>query len=296
MKKNYSLFLFFVIIIISSCKETKTPRICKEGISPIKKVLFIGLDGCRTDAFLQANTPALDALTEEAYVSLYCDRGPHTVSVPGWSSLLHGVWPEKHGLTENSFKNSNYKNYPDVFCYLDQHDSDFNLASITHWFDFLKITTNEDYANSFNSDEKAKNKAIDLIETCTPDVLLIHLDDIDHAGHGYGYSPDIPEYLESIEKNDRQVGEIMEVIYQREQELNEEWLVIVATDHGGVGTGHGGQDDIEETRFVFLIARTPNQNRIDLPTANNTDVMPTILDYLNIPIQTDWDLDGESLL
>ncbi len=297
MKKEILFSLFCIVLSLTSCKENRLDvrTDCVNGQSQ-KKVLFIGLDGCRTDALLAANTPALDSLMNQAVVSLHCDRGAHTVSVPGWSTLLHGVNPDKHSLTSNSFRGNNYKRYPDLFHYINLYHSDLSLATITHWADFLRITTFEDYANFFKTDEKVKDDAIRLIENCTPDVLLLHFDDIDGAGHNKGFAPNIPEYIQSIEYNDQLTQEIMEVIYQREATLNEEWLVIVATDHGGNGTGHGGQDDLEETRFVFLIVRTPQQSRVDIPSSHNVDVMPTILEYLQIPINDDWDLDGRSLL
>lgn len=71
---------------------------CVPGTEPIRKVLFIGIDGLRTDALQAANTPGMDSLVQHAYVCWNTDRGPYTVSVPGWSSILHGVWSSKHGL------------------------------------------------------------------------------------------------------------------------------------------------------------------------------------------------------
>jgi predicted AlkP superfamily pyrophosphatase or phosphodiesterase len=87
-------------------------------------VIFIGWDGVRSDALQLANTPNLDSLIGHSIHSFHVDRGPHTVSTPGWSTILHGVWPEKHGLTENSFRKNRYETYPDIFIYcvvLNQH-------------------------------------------------------------------------------------------------------------------------------------------------------------------------------
>ena len=109
MKSKTVLFFWGVIIIASGCVDKFKPKKeirteCPEGVEAQKKLLFIGWDGVRSDALIAANTPNLDSLFGQAIYSFNVDRGPYTVSTPGWSSILHGVWPSKHGLTENSFR------------------------------------------------------------------------------------------------------------------------------------------------------------------------------------------------
>ena len=106
-------------IVFSSCSdkfdaEEEIRTNCKQGSEPINKVLFIGWDGARSDALQAAETPNLDVLISSSIFTYSCDRGPYTVSVPGWSSILHGVWPEKHNLSENTFKKNKYEDYPDI--------------------------------------------------------------------------------------------------------------------------------------------------------------------------------------
>ena len=80
-----------------------------------KKVLFIGIDGCRADALEVADTPNIDNLIQnglyenEAICSI---NGQATYSGPGWSSMIAGVWMNKHGVYDNSFNGSNYDEYP----------------------------------------------------------------------------------------------------------------------------------------------------------------------------------------
>jgi predicted AlkP superfamily pyrophosphatase or phosphodiesterase len=298
MKQRFS-FLLLAFLFSSGCKDfdinTEIRDNCQPANNVIKKVLFIGYDGCRTDAMLQANTPAIDSIMVHGFVNLHCDVGRYTQSVPSWASILHGVWANKHCSTSNEFGDENYTAYPDLFHYLKLANPSYSLATITHWGDFLRITSQEDYAQYVDSDAEVDDAAIDLLNTCTPDVLLLHFDDMDGAGHSSGFSPDNPEYIEAIEQNDAFTANIMEVIYEREQFLNEEWLVVLATDHGGIGTGHTGEQDHDEVRFTFLVVRVPGHSRIDLDEASNTDVMPTIFDYLDIEIQDSWELDGVSV-
>ena len=80
-----------------------------------KKLLFIGIDGCRPDALTQAQTPNIDELINGGvYINdaLCSINGQPTVSGPGWSTMITGVWFDKHGVSDNSFSGSNFDEYP----------------------------------------------------------------------------------------------------------------------------------------------------------------------------------------
>lgn len=62
-----------------------------------RKVLFIGIDGCRPDAIEKADTPNIDRLVANGVMSTNTsilgprDCGNETISGPGWSSIFTGV-------------------------------------------------------------------------------------------------------------------------------------------------------------------------------------------------------------
>ncbi len=92
------------------------------GAEPSPKVFVIGIDGCRPDALKSAKTPNLDALVDAGILFTGTDiREPEgtdkadTISGPGWSNLLTGVWPDKHHVLDNEFSNPNYQKFPHVF-------------------------------------------------------------------------------------------------------------------------------------------------------------------------------------
>jgi predicted AlkP superfamily pyrophosphatase or phosphodiesterase len=266
---------------------------CKSGTEPIRKVLFIGIDGLRTDALQAANTPALDSLVQHAYTCWNLDRGPYTVSVPGWSTILHGVWPEKHGLTENSFKKNQYETYPDFFALAKKVKPNFSVATLSHWDDFLKITTQEDFAQRFSTDALVFDAAKTKFESCCPDIMLLHFDDTDAAGHAYGFSPNCSQYISAVEQTDLYIKGIMDIIHNRESTYGEEWMVVLTTDHGGEGTGHGGQDDLPQTRKVWSIVRVPTlTSPVQQVQANSVDLLPTMLNWMGIAPETISGLDG----
>ena len=171
---------------------------CKKGSEPIRKVLFIGWDGVRTDALLNSNTPNFDTLAQSAILSFQCDRGEYTVSVPGWSTILHGVWPSKHNLTENSFRMNKYDDYPDIISMAKRFKPNLSATVLSNWDDFLRITSQEDYAQRYDNDQQVTSAAIQLLNDCTPDMMFLHLDYPDYIGHRLGFSSNGIEYMTSI--------------------------------------------------------------------------------------------------
>ena len=297
---NKKVFLLFIISSFLTCscgdkfqpkKEIRTD--CVIGSEPVRKVLFVGWDGVRTDALFAAHTPCIDSLLNHSYYNWSTDRGEYTVSVPGWSTILHGVWPSKHGLTDNTFSSNNYESYTDIFTLAKQLKPNLSVATLSNWDDFLRITENENYAQRFDSDRDLKDDAVKLLNSCTPDIMVLHFDNPDAFGHDSGFSPINQEYLNAISISDAYLSEIMMTIEQRETFYNEEWLIVISTDHGGEGTGHGNQYDLPQTRFVWSILRKPGMNGpIEIPMVNSVDLLPTMLNWLNIPLQSNWNLDG----
>jgi predicted AlkP superfamily pyrophosphatase or phosphodiesterase len=297
---NKKVFLLFIISSFLTCscgdkfqpkKEIRTD--CVIGSEPVRKVLFVGWDGVRTDALFAAHTPCIDSLLNHSYYNWSTDRGEYTVSVPGWSTILHGVWPSKHGLTDNTFSSNNYESYTDIFTLAKQLKPNLSVATLSNWDDFLRITENENYAQRFDSDRDLKDDAVKLLNSCTPDIMVLHFDNPDAFGHDSGFSPINQEYLNAISISDAYLSEIMMTIEQREFLYNEEWLIVISTDHGGEGTGHGNQYDLPQTRFVWSILRKPGMNGpIEIPMVNSVDLLPTMLNWLNIPLQSNWNLDG----
>ena len=217
------------------------------------KVLFIGIDGCRGDALLQADTPNLQGLMDNGTWSIDGLNIPPTWSGTGWSSMLTGVWPAKHNVTNNSFTDPNFVDYPHFFNHIENSNSALQTESIVHWgpinSEILDLT---DYEEIVGTDEEVKNSGIDRLQNHNPDILFLHFDDVDHTGHNNGFSPDVLPYIESIETVDQQIGEVLTALANRPTYSSENWLILVSTDHGGNLSGHGGYSLEEQTVFLIV--------------------------------------------
>lgn len=248
----YKIFFFSTLLILTSIF----------GNAKENKVLIIGIDGVRPDALIIAATPNMDELILNATYSMDAINEGTTSSGPSWSAMLTGVWQEKHGVVDNSFKGKNYNEYPHFFKRVEDLNSDLHTVSICQW-----DPINDEIAASFadkvinvSSAEVLVSETVNYLATNNADAMFIHFDDVDGAGHGTGYSPNNPKYIKAIEKVDEGIGEVMTGLKARTTYTDENWLVIVSTDHGGLGNGHGG-NSIEE-RNIFIICsgdEVPNE-------------------------------------
>src|ERR1041384_4146910 len=96
-----ALLLLLVILPASAAQDASA-----------KKVLIIGIDGCRPDALLAAKAPHLHRLIKDGAFSDKAQTGDMTASGSGWGSMLTGVWRDKHGVKGNDFKASNFDKFP----------------------------------------------------------------------------------------------------------------------------------------------------------------------------------------
>ncbi|MBT6745230.1 MAG: DUF4983 domain-containing protein [Flavobacteriales bacterium] len=229
-----------------------------------KKVVIIGIDGCRADALELANTPTIDNLISNGVYSPDALNDDITISGPGWSAILCGVLSNKHLSVDNSFVGTDYTNYPPLFKRIEDFDSDLNTVSICHWDpinDYI-VQNHADYKLNVSSDLEVSNEAISYISSNDPDCMFLHFDDVDHAGHSDGFSPTVSQYITAIEGVDALLTPIMQSISQRPNYANEDWLVLITSDHGGVGTSHGGTSIEHQNVAVIASGNTITQNII----------------------------------
>jgi predicted AlkP superfamily pyrophosphatase or phosphodiesterase len=265
-----------------------------EGPKParLKHVLIIGIDGCRPDALLAARAPNLHGLIREGAFSAKAQTGAATISGPGWSSMLTGVWAEKHGVVDNSFKIMHFDRYPHFFRKLKDARPKAFTASVVNWAPIhSKIVTAADITAAEKNDDLVAERACRILSEHNPDALFLQLDEVDGAGHKNGFSPEVAAYLKAIEAADRRVGKVLKALRKRKTYAEEDWLILVSTDHGGSDKGHG--KNIPEHRTIFLIVSGPSAAGGTIePPPNVVDVAATALQHLGVAISPKWEWDG----
>jgi predicted AlkP superfamily pyrophosphatase or phosphodiesterase len=292
-------FVFFILILVSF-----QWNVLAQDVE--NKVLIIGWDGVRSDCLELANTPNMDNLFSQGISTTWAHNQNVTVSGPTWSSILTGVWQNKHGVTNNSYTNSQFNTYPyfpkrakeqfpDLYCVHICSWSPMTENVYNHGFDNMIVPTWGDEYCSLAGQAQLANPNLD--------VLFVHFDQPDGAGHQYMFSPMSSGYIDAIENCDYWTGQLLDALYSRPTFAQENWLIISMTDHGGIGFSHGGVS-VDETR-VWISFANPQFPALDIPGiggAHASDTIPklvdiavTALDHLGVDIQASWDLDGVSM-
>ncbi len=241
-----------------------------------KKVAVIGFDGCRADipAEMKDENSAIGYLLENGGSNnlAYCGgvnypeiNTQDTSTAPGWCSILTGVWADEHGIKGNGITKS--LEYKMLMTTLIEENVIDDAAFITKWKGHFTDS------NSTYIDEKAyceennididfnlrKNKtdihtgAMEEVagEDCADFVFIIY-ENTDSAGHDFGFSFNNPIYKNAFNKEDAYGYEVIKAIESRENYDTEDWLIIVTSDHGGLGTKHGGGSIQERMIFVAM--------------------------------------------
>lgn len=210
-----------------------------------------------------------------------CANQQSTSTSAGWTAQLTGVWGTKNGIKENHHsKNLNCKTF--VLEYAEKGLATSINFDWTPFFDDnlkheieyaiahpkLKIifanTSLTDYDKKSDVQKRtccAKKVGRTVGDTAARDYTLYRMeqgdtvvcgiyDSIDGAGHKYGFSPECSEYISAASTCDGYTYQILQEVRRREEEYGEEWLVILANDHGGTGKGHGGQSPEERTTWI----------------------------------------------
>lgn len=237
-----------------------------------------------------------------------------TISGPGWTSICTGVWTDKHHVVDNSkppvdqpdTKGSWLVSRAPHFARpLKAAFPECRIASVCSWDwieDYLVAAQPALFADHLKGkgkdyaarDEDVKSKAATLLGTTDPDVLFLHLDQVDGAGHATGFSPDNPAYLSAIHHVDDLVGAVNAAIRARPSAKDEKWLTIVTTDHGGLERKHGGQSPEERTIFFAVQGAGVPAGRVLRESPGHTALAPTLFQYLGVPIDPAWGWASES--
>lgn len=257
-----------------------------------KKVLIIGLDGCRADAFQKATTPNLDQLAKNGVYSWNAQTELHTISGPAWTSLLTGVHDDKHKVFDNDFKPRNLA-YKTLFSLVKEKYPQIRCVGHSHWKPIITEIFEKKILNhsSSGSDRKMAYRIAQDIKKDKGDLYFVQLDEIDGAGHQYTYHVDSPNYIKKIEEIDQYVGEMIAAVKTRP--IDEDWLISVVSDHGGEGKSHGAPTSGCLT-IIFIISGNPVPTKGEIPGVEEkapsiVDVVPTIAKFLEFTPKPEWD-------
>ena len=295
-----------------------------------QKAVFIIVDGIAKDVIDKLPTPNIDAIAKEgAFMSAYQggERGQFnqtpTISAPGYTNILTGVWYHKHNVPDNAIKAPNY-HYPTIFKFLKDQQPQKKIGIFSSWednrtklvgegleqtggirFDYkydglekdtLRFPHDQTRQYMAKIDQAVTDEAARCIKENAPDLSWVYLEYTDDMGHLFG---DSKQHFDAVEAADRRIGQIWEAVKHREKQFKEDWLIVVATDHGRdakTGKHHGGQSDRERAAWIATNAHSLN-TYAQSGKVSAVDIVPTIARHLDLSLSADQlrELDGVPL-
>lgn len=248
----------------------KTAATSTTATGSADKVLVIGLDGVVLDRLKAANAPHLKGLMAEgltARSTLYASPMAATSSGPGWSTIATGVWPDKHGVKDNTFTGKNYAAYPDFLTRAENAKPALNTYAAADWEPLTstdaggpvfsakvdkRLSLKGDRDGYGSEDPKIATAASAELRDGNPDASFVYFGQVDGAGHSYGAASQ--QYLDAIGRVDTLVGQVLTAVKARPTYAQENWKILVTTDHGHTDAGGHGGSTLQE-RGTFVIAK-----------------------------------------
>lgn len=267
-----------------------------ERAQKARHVIVIGVDGLSPDGVMKADTPVLRDMMKNGSWSMHARGVLPTTSGANWASMIGGAGPEQHGVTSNDWQVGEFNFptsvtgsggfFPSIFQVLTDQHPEWEVGSIYHWEGFGNLYDHRfvDYDAHGETEDETAALAADYIRTKRPTFLFVHLDHVDHIGHGLGHGT--PRYYEAVAKADTLIGTIRQAVV--EAGIADETVIIISSDHGGVGKGHGGETLAElEIPWIAYGRDIKPGVRLDLPI-NTFDTPATAAWLLGAEIPYAW--------
>lgn len=273
------------------CKETAQTE-------PIASHVFlIGLDGWGSWCMETGECPFIREMMQEGSYTLNKRTVLPSSSGPNWAAMMNGTPVEATGIISNNatpdFKPlvlTEHNAQPTFFHQLKQVCPEAETGVICEWGDFLNYTDPAcvDYQKKIHDPETfteaVVEESVQYIQEKKPVLCFIHIDALDHKGHANGQGS--PEYYAELPLVDGRAQRIVEGI--KAAGIYEDSIILLTSDHGHKGTGHGGISMLEmETPFVIWGKGVKKNHEIQ-ETVLEYDIAATVAKILNLPVPQSW--------
>ncbi len=240
-----------------------------------KKVIFIGFDGFRADGMenvYQNKKSSIMYIKNQGGLYHTFSGGitgvneQATSTAPSWMAMLTGGWGDYNGVTDNSqTKNENAETFLTAAAKMG-----YSASFTTSWREHTALSYRPDIVNSITQglpvkythqiDDAAtyyqileyvsKPEGMKKTHEQDPDVIFFTLEYTDHAGHESGFGNANEDYIQACKDADACGWDIVKSIEARSTYEQEDWLIILSTDHGGTSVDHGGQSPFERMTWL----------------------------------------------
>lgn len=208
------------------------------------KLVIVLIDALRLDTSLDEQTmPFLNELRAQGASARMHSRSP-SYSAPGWNTILTGAWPEINDaqlFNPSDFETVRTFTQDDLFAAADRAGLNTAVSGYA-WFEQMLADSGVDAGFYTRGEDRSAD--IEVTDQALPwmaedyQLILIHLDQVDYAGHHEGGPLDSrwSAAAQRVDDHLRQIAAGMD--------LSQDTLLVIS-DHGQIDRGgHGGAEAV----------------------------------------------------
>ncbi len=297
MRRYILITLVATATACSRVAPVAAPAVIQQGSTAAPKgrvanhVLVVSIDGLRPDAIRRFKAPTLSRLMNEGRYSLSAQTISLSLTLPSHTSMLTGVDSDQHGVTWNSDKTASrgYVAVPTIFGLA--KNAGFTTAAFFSKTKFQHIAapSSLDYTRgpSRSPTPWSSARTVELVlkhlESAKPNLLFVHLADVDFAGHTFGWMGHT--YGMAVRDVDRSLTTLLSVMDQRFGAGR--YTVIITADHGGHGRTHGTTQKLDTT-IPWIVWGAGVRKGDTLSGIHTMDTAATALWMLGVQAPANW--------
>ncbi len=252
------------------------------GAPAPRRVLLISVDGLAPWVLARAQAPVLARLAREGTSAAHAETVLPSITMTAHTTMLSGLPPEQHGVTWNRYQPWSAVGVPTIFTACARQALRCGLfAGKAKFAHFAEAEPGvERYV--LGADAPAVlAAALRYQRERDPDLVVVHLAEVDWAGHGQGWGSEAQ--LRAIAALDTALGGFLsEVRAAGGRPL----AVLLTSDHGGHGTNHGSADPRDvEIPWLLWGDGVPVAT---LPQVSALDTAPTLMALLGLAPPPAW--------
>ncbi len=209
-----------------------------------RRVVLVLVDALRYDTSADATVmPFLNELRAEGASAIMLSRPP-SFSAPGWTTILTGAWPDINDAQQlNPPDEENVRAFTqdNIFAAADRAGLNTAVSGYS-WFEQMLASSGVDAGFYTPGEDNAADE--EVVAAALPwltgdyQLILIHIDQVDYAGHHEG-GPISENWTTAASRADAMISEIASQL-----DLEQDTLIILS-DHGQIDQGgHGGNEPI----------------------------------------------------
>ncbi len=264
-----------------SCLGTQPPP---AQLGHAAHVYIVTIDGLNPELVDPEIMPHLARMARDGASSVGAITVSVSLTLPAHASMITGLPPDRHGVLWN-------KRRPDLGPL--EPTTIFELAAAAgirtglfsgkdKLWHLFKPGSIDDGSASKRPDAEVMDEALGAIVEHRTGLALIHLPDVDNAGHRWGWNSEAQ--ADAAREADAALGRLVATLDKLG--MRDDTVVIVTADHGGSGRTHG-DGEADDLSIPWIVWGDGVEAR-ELPPVCVTATAPTALRLLGLDVPSGW--------